>query len=239
MFSKVYKNILFSFFSILYFVCNPIVSYSELATPSVYIVTVNSMDLCEDAACTKYTRIGAVSKSFDIASVAASGDVGTYVEEIALEVGKSYTHARWNLNRAMTLKGTVTVGGQSCATSTNGTAGAEQVSAHNAITQTEGNLSVFMVDVGYMADANSPIASDYTSTGVQLVSDDFPSATTFDYIKKLTSTYTVTEEIPEISMSFDVTNNLGAGRASSNSNGIVAGECFYWVEDPSPTITIK
>ena len=48
-----------------------------------------------------------------------------------------------------------------------------------------------------------------------------------------------TEEIPEISMSFDVTNNLGAGRASSNSNGIVAGECFYWVEDPSPTITIK
>ena len=48
-----------------------------------------------------------------------------------------------------------------------------------------------------------------------------------------------TEEIPEISMSFDVTDNLGAGRASSNSNGIAAGECFYWVEDPSPTITIK
>ena len=208
-------------------------------TPEVYIVTVNSMDLCEDASCTKYTRLGTTSKSFDIAAAAASGDVGTYVEEIALEVGKSYTHARWNLNRAMTLKGTVTVGGQSCATSTNGTAGAEQVSAHNAITQTEGNLSVFMVDVGYMADANSPVAADYTSTGVQLVSDDFPSATTFDYIKKLTSTYTVTEEIPEISMSFDVTNNLGAGRASSNSNGIVAGECFYWVEDPSPTITIK
>ena len=94
MFSKVYKNILFSSLAILYFVCNPIVSYSEYATPSVYIVTVNSMDLCEDAACTKYTRIGAVSKSFDIASVAASGDVGTYVEEIALEVGKTYTHAR-------------------------------------------------------------------------------------------------------------------------------------------------
>ena len=82
MFSKVYKNILFSFFSILYFVCNPIVSYAELATPSVYIVTVNSMDLCEDAACTKYTRIGAVSKSFDIASAAASGDVGTYLSLI-------------------------------------------------------------------------------------------------------------------------------------------------------------
>ena len=40
-------------------------------------------------------------------------------------------------------------------------------------------------------------------------------------------------------MSFNVTDNLGAGRAGSNSNGIAAGECFYWVEDPSPTITIK
>lgn len=34
-------------------------------------------------------------------------------------------------------------------------------------------------------------------------------------------------------------NNLGARRASSNSNGIAAGECFYWVEDPFPTIAIK
>ena len=239
MFSRIFKKILIYSFSVLYFICYASISYSELATPSVYIVTVNSMDLCEDSACTKYTRLGEVSKPFDIASTAASGDVGTYVEEITLEVGKTYTHARWNLNRAMTLKGTVEVGGQNCATSANGTAGAEQVSAHNAINQTEANLSVFMVDVNYMADANSPLPADYTSKGVQLVSDDFPSATTFDYIKQLTSSYTVTEDIPEISMSFNVTNNLGAGRAGSNSNGVNAGECFYWVEDPSPIISIK
>ena len=211
-------------------------------TPEVYIVTVNSMDLCEDAACTKYTRLGATTKSFDIASAAATGDVGTYVEEITLEVGKSYTHARWNLNRAMTLKGGASVGGGvTCSTAANGTAGTETVAAYTAGDQTEANLVLFMVDLGKLANSGGPVANDYTSKGVQLVSDDFPSATTFDYIKKLTSTYTVSEEVPVISMSFNVTDNLGIGynNSGSTSNGVANNTCYYWVEDPSPIISIK
>jgi len=217
-------------------------SYAENGTPSSYIVTINSMDLCEDAACTKYTRLGSTSKQFDIASVTATGDVGTYVEEITLEVGKSYTHARWNLNRTFSMTGTVAISGVgNCKTAANGTAGTETVTAYTAAGQTEAALSIFLIDLLKGGDGTWPVASDYTSKGVQLVSDDFPNATTFDYIKQLVSPFTVSEDIPEISMSFDVTNNLGAGFNNSGGaqNGVPNSKCYYWVEDPSPTISIK
>ena len=216
--------------------------FSAFDTPEVYIVTVNSMDLCEDAACSNYARIGNVSKNFDIASVSAAADVGTYVDEFFLEIGKVYTHARWNLNRAMTVKGGASVGGGvTCSTAANGTAGTETVAAYTAGNQTEANLALFMVDLGKLANSGGPVAADYTSKGVQLVSDDFPSATTFDYIKELASPYTVSEEVPVISMSFNVTNNLGIGynNSGSTSNGVPNNNCYYWVEDPSPIISIQ
>ena len=220
----------------------PKMVFSAYDTPEVYIVTVNSMDLCEDAACSNYARIGNVSKNFDIASVSAAADVGTYVDEFFLEIGKVYTHARWNLNRAMTVKGGASVGGGvTCSTAANGTAGTETVAAYTAGNQTEANLALFMVDLGKLANSGGPVAADYTSKGVQLVSDDFPSATTFDYIKELTSPYTVSEEVPVISMSFNVTNNLGIGynNSGSASNGVPNNNCYYWVEDPSPIISIQ
>ncbi len=220
----------------------PKMVFSAFDTPEVYIVTVNSMDLCEDAACSNYARIGNVSKNFDIASVSAAADVGTYVDEFFLEIGKVYTHARWNLNRAMTVKGGASVGGGvTCSTAANGTAGTETVAAYTAGNQTEANLALFMVDLGKLANSGGPVAADYTSKGVQLVSNDFPSATTFDYIKELASPYTVSEEVPVISMSFNVTNNLGIGynNSGSASNGVPNNNCYYWVEDPSPVISIQ
>jgi len=228
MFLKILKKILLPLVFITFSLFNINIAWSGFATPSAYIVTVNSMDLCEDASCSQYTRLGATSKAFDIAGVSASGDVGTYVEEITLVVGKTYTHARWNLNRTMTMKGTVAIDGVgNCATSANGTAGVETVSAYTAVGQTEANLNLFMVDLLKGGDGTWPIATDYTSKGVQLVSNDFPSATTFDYIKQLTAAYTVTENVPEISMSFDVTNNLGAGYNNSGGaqNGVPNAKC--------------
>ena len=236
---KILLYIITIFFTF-YFI--PKMVFSAFDTPEVYIVTVNSMDLCEDAACSNYARIGNVSKNFDIASVSAAADVGTYVDEFFLEIGKVYTHARWNLNRAMTVKGGASVGGGvTCSTAANGTAGTETVAAYTAGNQTEANLALFMVDLGKLANSGGPVAADYTSKGVQLVSDDFPSATTFDYIKELASPYTVSEEVPVISMSFNVTNNLGIGynNSGSTSNGVPNNNCYYWVEDPSPIISIQ
>tara|TARA_B100000674_G_scaffold494647_1_gene519748 strand:- start:693 stop:1412 length:720 start_codon:yes stop_codon:yes gene_type:complete len=236
---KILLYIITIFFTF-YFI--PKMVFSAFDTPEVYIVTVNSMDLCEDAACSNYARIGNVSKNFDIASVSAAADVGTYVDEFFLEIGKVYTHARWNLNRAMTVKGGASVGGGvTCSTAANGTAGTETVAAYTAGNQTEANLALFMVDLGKLANSGGPVAADYTSKGVQLVSNDFPSATTFDYIKELASPYTVSEEVPVISMSFNVTNNLGIGynNSGSASNGVPNNNCYYWVEDPSPVISIQ
>ena len=238
----IFKKLLYiiTIFFTFYFI--PKMGFSAFDTPEVYIVTVNSMDLCEDAACANYARIGNVSKNFDIAAVSASADVGTYVDEFFLEVGKVYTHARWNLNRAMTLKGGASVGGGgTCSTAANGTAGTETVAAYTAGDQTEANLALFMVDLGKLANSGGPLAHDYTSKGVQLVSNDFPSETTFDYIKELVSPYTVSEEVPVISMSFNVTNNLGIGynNSGSASNGVPNNNCYYWVEDPSPIISIQ
>ena len=242
MFLKILKNILLPLVFITFSVFNINIAWSGFATPSAYIVTVNSMDLCENASCSQYTRIGEITKSFDIAGVSAAGDVGTYVDEITLEVGKTYTHARWNINRAMTMKGTVAIDGLgNCATSADGTAGVETVTAYTAVGDTEANLALFIVDIGKGGDGTWPKAADYKSKGLQLVSNDFPFATTFDFIIKITTPYTVTENVPEISMSFDVTDNLGAGYNNSGGtqNGVPNAKCYYWVEDPSPSITIK
>ena len=217
-------------------------TYAENGTPSSYIVTINSMDLCEDSSCTKYTRLGNTSKQFDIASVTATGDVGTYVDEITLVVGKTYTHARWNLNRTFSMTGTVAIDGVgNCATASNGTAGTETAASYTAVGQTEAALSIFLLDLLKGGDGTWPVATDYTSKGVQLVSNDFPSDTTFDYIKELEDPFIVTEDVPEISMSFNVTNNLGAGYNNSGGtqNGVPNAKCYYWVEDPSPTISIE
>ena len=64
----IFKKLLYiiTIFFTFYFI--PKMGFSAFDTPEVYIVTVNSMDLCEDAACANYARIGNVSKNFDIAS---------------------------------------------------------------------------------------------------------------------------------------------------------------------------
>ena len=236
------KKIFKIFFIVISFFVFSGIAYSELATPSSYIVTVNSMDLCEDSTCANYARIGNISKQFDIAAVTASADVGTYVDEFYLEVGKTYKYVRWNLNRTFSMTGTVAIDGVgNCATAANGTAGTETVAAYTQAGQTEAALNVFLLDLLRGSDGTWPTASDYTDKGVQLVSDDFPSATTFDYIKELASPYTVSEEVPVISFSFNVTNNLGAGFNNSGGaeNGVPNSRCYYWVEDPSPIVSIQ
>ena len=73
--------------------------------------------------------LGSGSKEFDIASVSAQADVGTYLNDFTITLGRTYTHVRSTINATMTTKGTVDVSGTTCNTVASPTVAA--ASAHS------------------------------------------------------------------------------------------------------------
>ena len=91
-------------------------AFSATSTPSVYKTTVTKVELCSSSACSDPIVLGSGSKEFDIASVSAQADVGTYLNDFTITLGRTYTHVRSTINATMTTKGTVDVSGTTCNT---------------------------------------------------------------------------------------------------------------------------
>mgnify|MGYP001983683169 CR=1 FL=1 len=105
------------------------------ATPSVYKTTVTKVELCSSSACADPIVLGSGSKLFDIASVSAQADVGTYLNDFTITLGRTYTHVRSTINATMTTKGTVDVSGTTCNTVASPTVAASSATA------TDGSIS--------------------------------------------------------------------------------------------------
>jgi len=101
-----YFKIILSIFSVMIFYTETI-SAADTGRASVYKVTMERNELCEDAACLNYTTLCTTPKVADIASVSAGTDVGNWCALTGLPIGKTYTHVRVRLNRAFTIKGYV------------------------------------------------------------------------------------------------------------------------------------
>ena len=65
--------------------------YSATSTPSVYKTTISKVELCSSSACSDPIVLGSGSKQFDIASVSAQADVGTYLNDFTITLGRTYT----------------------------------------------------------------------------------------------------------------------------------------------------
>ena len=114
--------------------------YSATSTPSVYKTTISKVELCSSSACSDPIVLGSGSKQFDIASVSAQADVGTYLNDFTITLGRTYTHVRSTINATMTTKGTVDVSGTTCNTVASPTVAAASATA-TAKTAPSGTLA--------------------------------------------------------------------------------------------------
>ena len=78
-----------------------------------YKITMTKLELCtgaplsdaEDITCTGSVVVGEGSKTFDITSVSAGADVGTFANTSGLPIGTTFTHAKPTMTRTFTIKG--------------------------------------------------------------------------------------------------------------------------------------
>ncbi|MED5429910.1 MAG: hypothetical protein VX864_00735, partial [Pseudomonadota bacterium] len=68
--------------------------YAASGTPSSYKPTVTKVELCSSSSCSDPIVLGSSSKEFDIASVTAGADVGNYLSDFSITLGRTYTHVR-------------------------------------------------------------------------------------------------------------------------------------------------
>lgn len=101
-----YIKIILSVFLVIIFYTKTI-SAADNGRATVYKVTMERNELCEDSACLNYTPLCTTTKVFDIASVNAGQDIGNWCSLTGLPIGKTFTHVRVRLNRGFTLKGYV------------------------------------------------------------------------------------------------------------------------------------
>ena len=141
---------------------------SATSTPSVYKTTVTKVELCSSSACSDPIVLGSGSKEFDIASVSAQTDVGTYLNDFTVTLGRTYTHVRSTINATMTTKGTVDVSGTTCNTVASPTVAAASATA-TAKTAPSGTLAEMdwvVPDVNGGGDY-ADLTSDYMLTVFQ------------------------------------------------------------------------
>lgn len=198
-----------------------------------YDVTLEKVELCTGNGggngCDNPFVLGSGVKTFDIASAAAGGDVGSYASVSTLPVGTVYRYVRATISRTFKISGSVSnVGGSgiNCRTGGSGT-GATGFTLATAATgdNTAGTASSESV-VAANGGAYGGGSPNYTSNlGVV---DNSPTMT--DTIA-LTSPFTVTSTPPTVRVTFDTQNALGAL--------INGGNCVMWPAAPSIHITVQ
>ncbi len=233
---------------------------------SVYKVTMIKLELCtgaplaseSDVTCTGATTVGDTSKIFDIASVNAGADVGSWIKTTGLPIGTTFTHIKPTFNKTFTIKGEVEIssgglgGGLTCYTDENATTGSNNKYA--AIppgkvsgTATEQEMSMFTdgtVAVCKTASTNTCAASQNQSWTKDLVNDTAnygsalsntaTSVDTTSMIYKLTSPYTVGILAPKISIAFGVTTAIEAKQDPDGDND----GCNIYPYYPKVNVTI-
>ena len=202
--------------------------YSATSTPSVYKTTISKVELCSSSACSDPIVLGSGSKQFDIASVSAQADVGTYLNDFTITLGRTYTHVRSTINATMTTKGTVDVSGTTCNTVASPTVAAASATA-TAKTPPSGTLAEMdwgVPNVNGGGDYDN-LTARYNANGISKTD----GASTFTFTVSLIATYTPkATDIPKVSIKFDVADTLEATTSG--------GACVLYLNPPVQTVNI-
>ena len=202
--------------------------YSATSTPSVYKTTISKVELCSSSACSDPIVLGSGSKQFDIASVSAQADVGTYLNDFTITLGRTYTHVRSTINTTMTTKGTVDVSGTTCNTVASPTVAAASATA-TAKTAPSGTLAEMdwvVPNVNGGGDYDN-LTARYNANGISKTD----GASTFTLTVSLIAPYTPkATDIPKVSIKFDVADTLEATTSG--------GACVLYLNPPVQTVNI-
>ena len=211
-------------------------------TPTQHQFTMQKMELCENIACTAFILMGSSAQVFNIGSSAAGpgAQVGSFVQSVSLQIGKTYTHLRVTLGRTFNLTGSIGAGvnsngnGGSCFTDGTGSGAAGTGTAFARSTDSDASargtaatsMQIMVPDVNSAGDFGN-LTATFAAAGITII-----DASTMTVVLTLTAPFTVTAAAPSIVISFDVANTL-------NFTGAGPDICVIWFDPPAVAITIS
>ncbi len=207
----------------------PTISYAATATPTSYKPTVTQVELCTSSACSDPVVLGSGSKEFDIASKAIGSDVGTYLNDFTITLGRTYTHVRSTISNTFKVTGTVDVSGTTCNTVASPTVAASSATA-TAKTAPSGTLAEMdwiIPDTNGGGDYSN-LTTTYAANGIAKTD----GASTFTFTVAMAIPYTPkSTDSPKVLIKFDVADTLEATTSG--------GACIIYLNPPVQTVTIS
>ena len=202
--------------------------FAATATPSSYKPTVTKVELCTSSSCSDPVVLGTTTKEFDIASASIGADVGTYLSDFTITLGKTYTHMRSTISSTFKVTGTVTVGSATCNTvASPSVASTATLAAKNAKSGTLAEMTILIPDANGGGDYSN-LTSTFSSKGISKTD----GASTFTFTVALSVPYTPkSTDVPTIRMSFDVADTLEATESG--------GTCTMYLTSPTQSVTIS
>ena len=244
-------------------------AFAANGAATVYKVTLEKIELCtaapladkNDTTCTGTTTVGTGNKTFDVASVTAGAEVGSFVSTTGLPIGTTFTHAKPTLSREVRMKGYAEADSNCwCRTESDSTYnsttgkykslqyGVCEASEADASANAEENLFYLNTDTtdngtticaNAACDSGSNQTTNYTKDSTSLdgeyglaMDDPDVSTDTFTMIYKLESDYTVGVTAPKIDIAFGTSTSLYAYEWTD-------GSCYLDVYYVRSTTTIS
>jgi len=203
--------------------------FAATATPSSYKPTVTKVELCTSSSCSDPVVLGTTTKEFDIASASVGADVGTYLSDFTITLGKTYTHLRSTISSTFKTTGTVTAGSATCNTvaSPSVAASTATLTAKTAKSGTLAEMEYIIPDTNGGGDYSN-LTSSFASNGISKTD----GASTFTFTIALAVPYTPkATDVPKIRMTFNVADTLVATESG--------GTCVMYLEPPVQSVTIS
>ena len=211
-------------------------SSAEVGVATEYNVTMKKVELCTSLDCSNPTVIGEGTQEVDIASLNAGSDAAKFADTNGLPFGTTFQFLRVTLNRAFTMTGSVDVGGTTCYS--DGSTNADATTLHTGSTSS-GDLAstpLYIADVGCYGNDSSICMTYSVQNGDIKYGREFtvgtPESTQFQIVYQLTKPYTVGLIAPKISIEFNTSEAIGAGRDN-------LGTCLFWPAEPYVSISIS
>lgn len=194
-------------------------------TATQYELSISQVELCTDSACASSVIVGSGATTFDISSVNAGANVGSYASTAGLAPNQTYSHVRVTIGTVITIAGGGNDnGGQNCQTVTGNAAG----SAAGVGTGTVGGAGTSMALTIPNVGVSTVTQADYDGFNLSRTA----GATTATITFPLTAPFTVGASEPLIQVTFDTSDALGVVQTG-------AGTCAVFPRPPSVTIDIQ
>ncbi len=181
-----------------------------------YDVTVTKVELCRSSVCSNPYTLGSGAKVFDIASAAAGGEVGKFIDLSSIPMYQTWSHVRVTMSTTFTISaddGTCQTRAGAAGARGAWTAGAASGGAQAARQLELPNQALVAASIGGFT---------YSTYGI----DQTDGATSFTMTIALSSPYQCKGEMPKIEVKFDTSEAFG-----------YTGGCAQMFPQP-PTITI-